>query len=628
MDLAGWHSPTRNEFARIDASGSKDNLIYTAQLLAWISAVFRVPRDNELTYSDVVFEKTGPLQFRMALIDLQKMKNADGCCWRSLFLNSVIARGFPTPDRGKEIGIEVPFEVMISLACVLYPMEYHGGTILRGIKLTLVPTAQFSGSVQWHCVSSEQDCYLPQADEVMKQIPEWFKTPNFELLKTARTFLGYCEIAEIHLGTCGIDYRAIRKSDAESERPTAKVSREFSTSLVMSAKGIIAATFSPKITIPRRLRATTKQLDLFFEDRVLRARDQPSIVYDVEKKQGWLVPELSVVLHIAHTWASQQPDIAAEVLENIPYAAASGNGGAAAWDAIIKGKRVELRRDSINEKPQYFGEVINNVLCALESRKDLAVGRDDTFFDFPSTTRSGLRGWEFVDLANWKYLSERKEVDIERKTAGEWGSIAAKNPDLMVLFCKGLGQPIKPAKQQKICPLWSPIPDGRCYLTASVPCLKSLSERCGGTESRPKLTHHLHWHRPQGASLFEGCNGGSRNGCNCLQELVVEKKAVAPGFLEPHGAVIFGKMGTSMRTSCKSSKAPGEDRLEDNTTIQTITHQAGELSLTAPPVMLGPLTPTQTGQKYSHSSRTGPRRINGTVSSQNSAQVAAIGSHT
>lgn len=605
MDLSGWHSPVKNELATIRASGSQNNLIHIAQQLAWISAAFRVPKDNRLTYSDIVFEKTGPLRFRLTLMDLQEVKNANNFCWHSLFSNSVIARGFPTPDRGEEIGIEVPFQVMIALACVLYPMEYHGGTILRGIKLTLVPTAHCSGSVQWHCVSSEQDSYLPQADEVMKQIPEWFKTHDFELLKTARTFLGSCGVAEIHLGTSGVDYKSIRKSDAESERARPAVSREVSMSLGMSAKGIITATFSPKITIPRRLRATTKKIELFFQDRLLSARDQPSIVYDVGKKQGWLVPELSVVLHIAHTWASRQPDIPAEVLKEIPHAAASGDGGAAAWDAILKGKGVELREDAINGKPQLFGDVINNVLCALINRKDLALGRDDTFFSFHSTRRPRLRGWEFIDLANWQYLSERKEVDIERKTAGEWGSIATENPDLVVLFCKGLEQPIKPAKHQSVCRLWSPIPEGRCYLTASVPCLKSLSESCGGSESHPKLTRHLHWHSPQRA---KGCNYGAKHGCNCLQELVAEKKAVAPGPLEPHGAFIFGKVKPSMTTSCKRFEAPSEDIPEETTAIHISSHQVEEAPLAAPAAVLSSVPPTQTRQMYNHSSRAGPQR--------------------
>lgn len=618
MDLSAWHSPIKDEFAIVRASGSQKDLIHIAQQLAWISAVFRVPKYGDLTYSDVVFEKTEPLKFRLVLMDLQKVRNTDRLCWHSLFVNSVIARGFPTPVREKEIGIEIPFEVMISLACILYPMEYQGGTILRGIKLTLAPTAHCSGSVQWHCVSDEQDSYLPRANEVMKQISEWFKTSDFELLRTARTFLGYCKVAEVHLGTSDPDYKSIKKSDAESERKGPRISREFSASLGVSAKGIITANLSPKITFSRGLRATTNKIDLYFHERILRAREQPSIIYDVEKQQGWLVAELSVVLHIAHSWVSRQPDLAAEVLKEIPHAAVSGDGGAAAWDAILKGQAVELRKDSIDGKPRLFGDVIKNILAALESRIDSALAKDDAFINLPWGKRSRLRGWEFIDLVRWKYSFDRKEVDIDRKTAGEWGSIATENPDLVVLFCKGLGQPIRPAKDQTICRLWTPIPEGRCYLTASVPCLKTLSEDCGGTETHPKLTRRFHWHRPHGSRLFESCNYGAENGCTRLQELVVEKKAITPGPLEPHGAVIFGKSEKAMTTGCEPFEAPNRDGIDESTAICRVSHQVEEPVVDAPGVLLGPLSPMQNRERHVPSSHTGSqRRISPNGTSEN-----------
>ncbi len=528
-------------------------------------------------------------------MDLQKVKRTDSSCWHPLFANCVLVRGFTTPKRGKENGIELPFEVMLSLACIVYPMEYHDGIVLRGVSLTLVPIAHVPGSVQWHCVFSKQDSSLSRADEVMKQIPEWFETSDLQLLRTARTFLGYCGKAEIHLGTRDTDYRRIQKSDAAGERTRAEFSREFSTSLGISAKDLITATVSPKITFSKGMRARTKLVEPFLEDRLLRARDQPLLLYDVEKRQGWLVPELSVVLHIAHAWVFQQPDIPGEVLEQVPYAVASVNGGKAAWDAILKGAKVELRKDSIDGKAQLFGDVIKNIIGALESRKELALGRDETS-GIHLIGRPGLRGWEFVDMVNWKYLFERKEVKIDRKTAGEWDLIAAEKPDLVVLFCKGLGQPIRPAQHEKLCRLWTPIHEGRYYLTASVPCLKRLSEDCGGTGSCPKLTQSRHWHRPRGASLFEGCKYGVENGCYRLQELMVKKKAVAPGFLEPHGAVIFGKTKQTLKTCCEPFEAPSEDQFNETLAIYANPHHVEEEALVAPAAVSESRTPTQTRQ--------------------------------
>ena len=147
---------------------------------------------------------------------------------------------------------------------------------------------------------------------------------------------------------------------------------------------------------------------------------------------------------------------------------------------------------------------------------------------------------DFVDIVTWKFLFERKEVTINRKTASEWDRIATDNPDVVVLFCTGLRDPIKPAKHEKVCRSWTPIPEGLCYLTACVHCIKWLSEACKGILTRPKLTNRLYWHRPRGGSLFEDCTCGKTPCCHRLQELA-EKKANAPGPLQPHGAVIFGK---------------------------------------------------------------------------------------
>lgn len=614
MDSSAWYSPAKSEFAIVSASGSRRYIIHIAQQLAWISAVFRVPRDGELSYSDVVFEKRGPLEFQLMLMDLQTVKNPRKFCWHSLFVNSVMARGFATPDREKEVGIELPFDVMTSLACILYPMEYHEGVILRGISLTLVPTAYHSGSVQWHCVSSEQKSRLPRADEVMKQIAEWFETSDLGLLSTARTFLGYCSKAEIHLGTKDIDYKSIQSSGATSERTGVGLSGELPTSLGFSFKGFVTATLSPKFVLTRGLRTTITTAETIIEDRLLDAVDQPLLLYNVDKKQGWLVPELSVILHMAHAWASRQPDIPAEILAQVPHAEVSVDGGKAAWNAFLKGKGSEVRKVSLDGKPQLFAEVIKKIFSALEKRKDLAMVRDD----ISRMKSSKLCGWEFEDMVNGKYSPKRKEVDIDRKTAGEWNLIAAENPDLVVLFCNGLTQPIRPARHERTCSLLTPIPEGHCYLIASVPCLRRLSKDCGGTESSPKLTSKLHWHRPQGASLFEGCEYGVENGCNPLQEVASEKKAIAPGRLEPHGAVIFGKAKQKMRVWCEPIEAHGEDRSDESTMISMASRQTEESPSAAPPPALRPLPSTYIRQDRERGVAVAPYQISTNGSAQNS----------
>ena len=287
------------------------------------------------------------------------------------------------------------------------------------------------------------------------------------------------------------------------------------------------------------------------------------------------------------------------------------DGGKAAWNAFLKGKGLQVRKVSLDGKPQLFVEVIKKIFSALEKRKDLAIVRDD----ISRMKSSKLCGWQFEDMVNGKYSPKRKEVDIDRKTAGEWNLIAAENPDLVVLFCNGLTPPIRPARHERTCSLFTPIPEGHCYLTASVPCLRRLSKDCGGTESSPKLTSKLHWHRPQGTSLFEGCEYGVENGCSPLQEVASEKKAIAPGRLEPHGAVIFGKQ--TMRVWCEPIEAHGEGRSDESTMISMATHQTEESPLAAPPPVLRPLPSTYIRQDRERGVAVAPYQISTNGSAQN-----------
>lgn len=493
------------------------------------------------------------------------MNERESPCWHPLFTNGVIAHGFPVPPRHEERGIELPFEVMITLARVKYPMEYYDGIVFKGPSTILIPTARISDSVQWHFISGVPNKRLSM-NSIADHVPVPSETCDFDLLRNARTFLGYCKKAEIHLGTTGSSYGMIEKSNAEYESSRAEISR-MSFSLGFSSMGIKAGV-QTSITYSKALQTTINLGKLPFNEQLNIARDQPLLMYDTEDKRGWLVPELSVILHITLAWASKQSDLSID-LNLIPHAAISGNGGEAAYDAIMKGGRIQLRTDS-EGKPQFFSDFIKHFMEALESRKDEIIKRKETSIVTLSNRRPPLLGWEFVDIVGLTYLSSRKKVTINRSSGGEWDLIAAKNPELIVLFGKGLGEIIKPARDERICQTWNPIPKSYCYLTASGFCLKKLAETHSTDPKRPRLTPKLHWHRPQKARLFEDCDFGIGVGCNRLQALRSKrKKFLTPGPLEPYGAVIFGKATNSNKASCKPPASELESRAASSTSEQT-----------------------------------------------------------
>lgn len=468
-------------------------------------------------------------------------------CWHSLFTSSVIAHDFPVPPRREEIiGIELPFEAMVALARVIYPMEYYDSIVLKGPSTILIPTARFSDSVQWHFISDGPDKRLTMNSIADHHVSDWFKTCDFDLLRTARTFLGYCKTAEIHLGTSDSSYESVEKSNAKSERPGLETSRKSSLSLGSEFLGFFTLNVNQKFTLSKSLQAMTKVKNTFLEDRLLQARDQPLLLYDTGDKRGWLVPELSVILHIALAWASRQPD-RSDIINCIPRAAVSGNGGEAAYNAIMEKGNIKLRT-SLDGKPQFFSDLIKNILAAFESRKEMIFEKNKDSVGL-RLKRQPLRGWEFIDFVTFEYLFERKEVAIDR--TGGWDRIATGNPNLIVLFGKGLGEIIKPARDEKICQCWNPIPGGYCYLTASVLCLQTLASTHSSDESKsPKLTPSHHWYKPQNTSLFEDCGFGIAPRCNRLQELK-RKDSRPPGQLNSHGAVIFGDAKRLNNAGCK-----------------------------------------------------------------------------
>lgn len=510
--------------------------------------MFRIPKDGELCISDVKLERMGSNEFMLSPLGLSPVKNDKRPCWHAIFPSGVFAHGFPIPPREQEVGLELPFDLMVTLSGVLYPLEYGNGVILKGRSTALNPTVRYESSTQWHFVSSGSKDEQLLLDSITGSVSDWFETFDPDRLGTARTFLGYCRNAEIHLGTAESNYENIMRSGTKPEKSRVNIATKLS--ILIGSSGNFPFSLGTELTLPRSLRAITPGLNLPFSFRLYRARKQPLILYDTETKRGWLVPELSVVLHIAHAQIAQQPDLKSEELDRSGYAEISGDGGQAASAAISRACEVKLCDEHVDGRPLFFRDMVNKILTALESRKELRINREDTSGGL-QLRRSGLRGWDFADFVSFDFLSKRREEPIDKSTGGSWTCIASQNPDMIVLFCRNLGEIIKPKQAEKVCGSLTPLPEGRCHLIASVPCLEQLVAVHYEPSRSSKLTPHLYWHRPSNGKLFEECESGGGVTCKRLQDLS-KKDHGGPGDLEPHGAVIFGMNGPRCNQSCRA----------------------------------------------------------------------------
>ena len=531
------------------------------QAFSWLCAVFRLPRYGGISYSDVLVEVDSRGGLKLLLLPLVQVERREVCCWHSLFHSSVIARGFSIPRRtsDQQVGLEIEFGIMANLAAILYPLQCYNGLVMKGISSVLIPKMRVGDSIQWHLVLGSLEKKLSMDDVESSDLEEYYETTDLQQLVQARAFLGLYEKAQIYLGTKESGFGNLEMSPAPSESNRYQLSNTSMASMGVSASGIWNFTMSTKFTKQKGLRVVEEQSKLFLESRLQNSQSQPVLIFDVGDSRGWMVPELSAMLHITHASISRHPDLA-PLLNSMPCVL-DPTDSAAALSAIRDGKRFELRgeNESLSGQPQYFIEFVQQTLIGFERRKEKVLTRDPKTTTLSLPIPMGLRkptlcGWEVEDLITGSMFYERKEVKLE-KSAGDWYLICQNRPDLLVLFCQGLGEPIKPSPSAgPHCRSWDPIPVDRGYLVATVQCLEQLAKMhpCvyKGKDTSLQLAPNLWWHRPLGGKLFESCNSGP-SGCNRLQEVIKDlKHANLPGPLSSEGAVIFGKAASGSHARC------------------------------------------------------------------------------
>ena len=279
-------------------------MIDIAQQASWFTASFRLPSYGKVSYSDALFLSTEIGVYKVIPLPLQTVGEKDNPCWMPLFLGTVIARDYPIPERDQEIGLELPFHLMATVAGALYPMVHEEGIYLKGHSRLLFPTVlSNSGSVQWHMITSHVCRQKLPPDTIHHHA--WQRIGDAELLTNARTFLGYCRQVVVDLGTSKRPgyYSEISFSGADDESHGPSVQAPSCFTWGTAGMGIFGATISNPVVYGKALAQTVNGDDDSYLDVLDLAMDSPMILYDdsQESQRGWMVPALSVILHMIHT---------------------------------------------------------------------------------------------------------------------------------------------------------------------------------------------------------------------------------------------------------------------------------------------------------------------------------------
>lgn len=553
--------------------GSSDIFVETLnEVLQWLCQAIR------LTSTGIYVAEMGmPLALirqnhHLSFISLSPLElsttESDDSCWRKMFRSAVIIqRNHTSPDvLGEEArdfkGIEMSFDLMVKVSGVETYFWIDGeacepaGFILLGFFSALIPVRTHLNLMQWHFESSdmeEDDILDPYSIPVMKH--RFAHITDMAALRNSRCFIGIWPEANIMLGTRTISYDIQCSCLRRKKTSWHKKSRAASAAVGFTT-GPVPISLTGQGTQTYELRGNTQAYDpgASYKAAIRQSRDRVALVFDAHRRIAWLVPKLSLLLHLCH--ASFEVDNP-NTLHPIKYAQPSPDGAKAACDAFFNQGDIEISRsgDSIYDRTLLREELVRINANLYNTQKT---------HESPETIRSGLllqKAWKIYasevndQLAEAGVGSDLRIIETSNTTSDTveaWISLVDEVD--AVLVCNHLGNAIE--SSIGVCPsnpAASPckascaqVPSDKDYLVAHIWCLGKLIRENrihwdqNGEPFKPHDRNEMCWNRPD----------------HLLQKLTEVKSNPHPPEAvktQSNGAVVFGSSGLNKIRKRKAS---------------------------------------------------------------------------
>ncbi|KAI9765621.1 MAG: hypothetical protein M1839_005415 [Geoglossum umbratile] len=506
---------------RITTSPRRDSRVHQSSRIANSS--------SDIPVLSILLEKLSPLSL------------SENSCWQPLFNSGVIVlrssqRKSHQSNGALGKGLELPFDLMVLLACVELPVLVDEGVILMGYRTALVPVRKSGDSIQWHLETSPAQIN-PYSLQSTQQ--EWFKTSDWNHFKDKRCFVGWCSSVNINLGTTILTNR-VGWSDSKVQERTLRWS-----GISLGAHAVTTNPFQIGLTGQLTYSFVNHTVTFHPSDNFAKMLKDASMevttVVDCLYKRSWLVPKLSLMLHMAHAWAVRynvDPNL-------IPFARPHHDGSSAEMVLQGSGGRVLLGQEL--DSPNSDSLTLRQLLLGLNT--NLRQSRDQTM----DAKSRKLFGFEFMDIV-CEPPSGGKMKRVSIKSQGRcWFDIINKVDAVVV--CANLGEAITPAGQDnQRKPDCSTLPSGFDYLAAPLSCLTELVQRQGvqDTDSNNTLNHNPGPSNQNSWRLsgnpFEVCPHDSNSTQTCWDRDNILQKVAPNGFvgdiggdIPQTGAVVFGR---------------------------------------------------------------------------------------
>lgn len=392
-------------------------------------------------------------------------------CWTGLFRSGIVA--FHSRERPWGAGLEISFDMMIHLSGVENVYEIEGGVIFVGFSTALVPTSrdETTNSVQWHFeevngTSGEllRPCSLPSIRG------SWYKSRDVNMLRSSKCFVGWFARANVLLGTRQLVENSHNRLNWSIET---KEHRQTARMEGFEANGQLGFTAGPINTALQLVSTWLFHTNVQQFDRHEKygmalhlCRGNVAIVIDSESKQVWLVPMLSLVLHLCHRYF-QEFNHNCHRDNPLPFANPSPDGASEAARALEPSGNVLVfgaagDPDAENLR-QLFLRINTNLLNAARTRE-------------PSNKKTLFASELMAMITEPGRGSPLKKIKAPAD-AESWVGLLGRVD--FVGVCANIGRLIEPDLRSTNPCTCSTLPSDRYLLAAHLRCLDALSQREG-----------------------------------------------------------------------------------------------------------------------------------------------------
>ncbi|KAH8746055.1 hypothetical protein F5882DRAFT_423010 [Hyaloscypha sp. PMI_1271] len=344
-----------------------------------------------------------------------------------------------------------------------------GGLLLLGFFTALVPTSQHeaSKSIQWHFESSEE-VISPYSLKSTQQT--WMKIQDASEFQHSRCFVGWYERANVLLGTRRLESHldSLTWSGLKPRERTLH-SSGFQAGVQVTAgsghMGPINLALQGTRNWIFQINVQQFTAPTQYSTAVTLSSNKVALVLDSESKQAWLIPKLSLVLHLCHKYFHEFKPPIGDIEDPIPFAEPAPNGSWATQQAIVaEGDTIvlgTLGQADTETLRQVFLRINTNLLDSVRTRE-----KPRNALMFAS---------EIMDMWDQPGTgSPLREVSITRG-ARSWTCLVSMVDVFCV--CANIGPAIEPVPiPNNVCDCCM-LPTNQYYLAAHMWCLEQLSRR-------------------------------------------------------------------------------------------------------------------------------------------------------